>query len=61
MQRSWESFLSKAGRVINGIKCSAHKNDKMSVNVSPLVRATARDSVLEEGGDLYNQAEFNSH
>lgn len=58
MQRSWESFLSKAGRDIAGIKCSAHKNDKVSVNVSPLLRATAGASVLAEGGGLYNQAEL---
>lgn len=61
MQRSWESFSFKAGSVIDGINCSAHKNDKVSVNVSHLVRATAGVSVLAEGGELYNQAVLNSH
>lgn len=59
-QNSWESFLSKAGRDIAGTKCSAHKNDKVSVTVSPLLRATAGASALAEGGELYNQAEPNS-
>ena len=59
-QNSWESFLSKAGRDMAGTKCSAHKNDKVSVTVSPLLRATAGASVLAEGGELYNQAEPNS-
>lgn len=59
--RDLERFLFKAGRDIAGIKCSAHKNDKASVNVSPLLKATAGDSVLAEGGELYNQVELNSH
>ena len=59
-QNSRESFLSKAGRDMAGTKCSAHKNDKVSVTVSPLLRATAGASVLAEGGELYNQAEPNS-
>ena len=48
-QNSRESFLSKAGRDMAGTKCSAHKNDKVSVTVSPLLRATAGASVLAEG------------
>jgi hypothetical protein len=51
-KKSWESFLFKAYRIFTRIKCSTHK--RVSVNVSPLLNATAGDSLLAEGGELDN-------
>lgn len=45
---------------IAGLKRSAHKNDKVPVNVNPLLRATAGASVLAKGGELYKQVELSS-
>lgn len=50
--------LFKAYRAFIRIKCSTHKREKVSVNVSPLLRATAGDSLLAEGGELYKEAKL---
>lgn len=57
-QKSWESFLFRVYSAFIRIKCSSHKRDKASVNASTLLRPTAGDSLLAEGGELYNEAKL---